>query len=223
MTHRELFKQYLSDKKQLIVGAVADPSTLSVTITACDIVELRLDSLGTDTDVVHFSEKCPLPLIVTARGPEEGGQCDWSIEKRIDAYRALLPHAALIDIELHDFDIFDEVIAEAKELGIYVIGSFHNFTTTPPPLSLVEKIDPRADIHKFALMARSKNDIKSHLDVFDHLSGHTLSVMGMGPLGAAARPLMAEAGSILNYGFLGATPTAPNQWPAELLKATLAI
>ena len=133
MTHRELFKQYLSDKKQLIVGAVADPSTLSVTITACDIVELRLDSLGTDTDVVHFSEKCPLPLIVTARGPEEGGQCDWSIEKRIDAYRALLPHAALIDIELHDFDIFDEVIAEAKELGIYVIGSFHNFTTTPPP------------------------------------------------------------------------------------------
>jgi 3-dehydroquinate dehydratase len=47
--------------------------------------------------------------------------------------------------------------------------------------------------------------------------------MGMGPLGAAARPLMAEAGSLLNYGFLGTTPTAPNQWPAGLLKATLAI
>ena len=223
MTHRELIKQHLSAKNQLVVGAVADSSTLSTTPAGCDVVELRLDSLGSGADVLQFSEKCPLPILVTARGPEEGGQCDWSISKRIDAYRALLPHAALIDIELRDFDAFDRVIAEAKALGICVIGSFHNFTTTPEPLSLVEKIDSRADIHKFALMAGSKNDIKSHLDIFDHFSGHTLSVMGMGPLGAAARPLMAEAGSALNYGFLGDTPTAPNQWPAELLKATLAI
>ena len=47
--------------------------------------------------------------------------------------------------------------------------------------------------------------------------------MGMGPLGAAARPLMAKAGSLFNYGYLGATPTAPDQWPAQLLKKTLAL
>ena len=47
--------------------------------------------------------------------------------------------------------------------------------------------------------------------------------MGMGPLGAAARPLMAKSGSLLNYGYLGATPTAPDQWPAGLLKQTLSL
>lgn len=223
MTHRELIKQHLSDKKRLVVGAIADSSTLSTTPTGCDVVELRLDSLGTDTDSHQFAENCPLPLLITARGHEEGGQSDWSHEERIDACRAFLHRASLIDIELRDFDAFSELISEAKSLGITVIGSFHDFTATPGPELLAGKIDARADIHKFALMAQSANDIIKQLEIFEQLSGRDLSVMGMGPLGAAARPLMAEAGSLLNYGYLGATPTAPNQWPAELLKATLAL
>ena len=43
--------------------------------------------------------------------------------------------------------------------------------------------------------------------------------MGMGPLGAEARPEMMKLGSILNYGFLGETATAPNQWPVAKLRA----
>jgi 3-dehydroquinate dehydratase-1 len=223
MTHRELIKQHLSDKKRLIVGAIADASTLLTAPTGCDVVELRLDSLGTGTNSHQFAENCPLPLLITARGHEEGGQSDWSNEERTDAYRAFLPHASLIDIELRDFDAFSEIISEARNLGIAVIGSFHDFSATPAPQLLGGKIDERADIHKFALMAQSANDITKQLEIFEQLPGRDLSVMGMGPLGAAARPLMAEAGSLLNYGYLGATPTAPNQWPAELLKATLTL
>jgi 3-dehydroquinate dehydratase-1 len=44
--------------------------------------------------------------------------------------------------------------------------------------------------------------------------------MGMGPLGAAARPALALCGSRLNYGFLH-TPAAPGQWPAPLLAEAL--
>jgi 3-dehydroquinate dehydratase-1 len=184
---------------------------------------LRLDSLGTDENVHQFAKKCPLPVLITARGPEEGGQNSWSKEERAQAYRAFLPYATIIDIELCDFKAFGSVIDDAKAIGIPVIGSLHDFEVTPEPASLAEKINTRADLHKFAFMAQSSNDIKKHLEIFEQLSGHALSVMGMGPLGAAARPLMAEAGSLLNYGFLGDTPTAPSQWPAGLLKATLAI
>ncbi len=223
MTQQGPMNQHLSDGKRLVVGAIADSMTLSTTPTGCDVVELRLDSLGTGENVHQFARDCPLPILVTARGPEEGGQSDWSIEERADAYRSFLPQASLIDIELRDLDAFSGVIDEARSLGIPLIGSFHDFTATPEPESLAEKIDSRVDIHKFALMTQSTKDVIKHLAIFEHLPGRALSVMGMGPLGAAARPLMAEAGSLLNYGYLGITPTAPNQWPAELLKATLAI
>jgi 3-dehydroquinate dehydratase-1 len=104
-----------------------------------------------------------------------------------------------------------------------VVGSFHDFTTTPTLDELTTKFDDRADIHKFALMATTQNHISSHLQIMAAFPDLQLSVMGMGPLGAAARPLMAKAGSLLNYGFLGSTPTAPNQWPASLLRNALAI
>tara|TARA_B100000900_G_scaffold415633_1_gene446353 strand:+ start:1263 stop:1958 length:696 start_codon:yes stop_codon:yes gene_type:complete len=223
MEHRGRINQHLSDRKRLTVGAIADPSTLSIKPADCDLVELRLDSLGTGENVHRFAKECPLPLLITARGSEEGGQSNWSKKEREHAYRAFLPYAALIDIELRDFEPLDSIIDDAKKLGITVIGSLHDFKATPELAFLTEKIDPKADLHKFALMAQSPNDIRKHLDIFERLSGRALSVMGMGPLGAAARPLMAEAGSLLNYGFLGMTPTAPNQWPVRLLKATLSI
>jgi 3-dehydroquinate dehydratase-1 len=107
---------------------------------------------------------------------------------------------------------------------VLVVGSFHDFEATPSLDTLTSKLNPqRVDIHKFALMAHSLDDIKSHFSLMKILSHQKLSVMGMGPLGAAARPLMAKAGSLLNYGYLGKTPTAPNQWPAALLSDALAL
>jgi 3-dehydroquinate dehydratase-1 len=45
--------------------------------------------------------------------------------------------------------------------------------------------------------------------------------MGMGRFAAVSRLLCAQCGSVLNYGFLGTTPTAPGQWPAAQLKNLL--
>lgn len=223
MTQRDQIRGFLSDKKPLVVGAIADHESLTAGPSGCEILELRLDSLGTGQDVLEFAKNSPLPLLITARGAAEGGQSNWSVEERASAYRALLPHAALIDIELRDFDDLHDVIAEAQEDDITVIGSFHNFEETPPLDSLMEKSDQRADLLKYALMTNSSEDIKTHLSLLDSLPECHLSVMGMGPLGAAARPLMAKAGSLLNYGFIGKTPTAPNQWPASLLGDALSV
>lgn len=186
-------------------------------------MELRLDSLGTEDQLLEFAKACPLPLLITARGPLEGGQSDWSISEREKAYFKLMPYAAAIDIELRDFDALGRVIANAREQRVVVVGSFHHFQETPGLPELTSKLDTRADIHKFALMATSLPCIQAHLSLFDAHPGEALAIMGMGPLGAAARPLMAKAGSLLNYGYLGATPSAPNQWPAGLLKQALSV
>jgi 3-dehydroquinate dehydratase-1 len=46
--------------------------------------------------------------------------------------------------------------------------------------------------------------------------------MGMGPLAPVSRLLCAQCGSVLNYGFLGETATAPGQWDSALLKTAIA-
>ena len=223
VSHREIVQNHLTVKKPLTIGAIADQGALGENLGDCDIIELRLDSLGLGKEVHNFALNSPLPLLVTARGAAEGGQSAWSIEERAAAYRSLLPQTSLIDIELRDFEPLEDIIREARDAGVIVIGSFHDFDKTPPLRELLGRIDSLADIHKFALMAQSIEDITEHLNLMTELSHLPLSVMGMGPLGAAARPLMAKAGSLLNYGFLGASPTAPDQWPASLLKKTLEI
>ncbi len=207
--------------KALIVGAIADISALELHNFECDLIELRLDSLGLGAKVLEFAEITPLPLLITARGAAEGGTSDWSVGDRLAAYEQFLPYASAIDIELRDFDHFSGIIESAKTGNVLVVGSCHDFEKTPSFGTLKSKIGPTADIHKFATRIQEKADLQTHLELLDEKT--PLSVMGMGPLGAAARPLMAKSGSLLNYGYLGATPTAPDQWPAGLLKQTLSL
>lgn len=223
MTPRESLWDALGARKPLTVGAIADSEALRADSPECDLVELRLDSLGTGDEVLDFAKRCPLPLLITARGPSEGGQNGWTEAERGEAYGKFMPYASAIDLELRDFEALDAVISEAKAAGVVVVGSFHDFEGTPPEETLAAKLDERADVHKFALMALSARSIHVQLELLTSLGGRPLSVMGMGPLGAAARPLMAKAGSLLNYGYLGRVPTAPDQWPAGLLKKALSV
>lgn len=224
MSHRTQVRDFIEKTTPLTVGSVADLEQLTEAPQNCDLVELRLDSLGYGADVLAFAERSPLPLLITARGAAEGGQADWSIQSRAAAYRALMPYASLIDIELQDFPHLSDIIDDARTSEIIVIGSFHDFDATPALKILQEKTQQeKADIYKFALMARSIDDIETHISLIKQIDSENISIMGMGPLGAAARPLMAKAGSLLNYGYLGGTPTAPNQWPAPLLSAALSV
>ena len=205
----------------LAVGAIADHSALKLHNFECDMIELRLDTLGLGADVLDFATNSPLPLLITARGSDEGGTSDWSAEGRRAAYDLFLPFATAIDIELRDFDQFEDQIASAKAANVLVIGSFHDFEKTPSLDTLKSKLGSAADIHKFATRIQTNDDLVTQLALLGENT--PLSVMGMGPLGAAARPLMAKAGSLLNYGYLGAKPTAPDQWPVDLLKKTLSL
>ena len=214
----------LRKKDRLAVGAIADHEALQLGAAeieaSCDVVELRLDSLGWGDEVVTFAKSCSVPLLVTARGPVEGGAKKLTVPERMEAYQTLLPYSAAIDIELRDFDPLAETVAEAKRRGVLVVGSFHNFQTTPPSEVLRTKDDARADVVKVACVAEDLDQVSRLAAFASSLSCG--SVMGMGPLGSAARPLFAAAGSLLNYGFLGGVPTAPGQWPTQLLRQAIA-
>ena len=221
MTQREFVRNTIKERHAITVGAIADQEALKTGNHTCDVIELRLDSLGISEEVINFAKNCEVPLLITARGAEEGGQADWSLTARQAAYDLFMPYAAAIDIELRDLEALAEIVESAKAEKVTIVGSFHNFEKTPPLAELRGKLGEVADIHKFALRVNGREDLAAMLDLLDNES--LLSVMGMGPLGAAARPLMAKAGSLLNYGYLGETPTAPDQWPAGLLKETLSI
>jgi 3-dehydroquinate dehydratase-1 len=202
-----------------VVGAISEPSTLSLSHEGCDVIELRLDSLGIGEETLSYAKESTIPLLVTARGPLEGGMNKLSVSDRIEAYQELLPYAAAIDIELSSFPELMSIVEQAKREHVTVVGSFHDFEMTPPLDALKARIGAVADLHKFATMVRKESDLDVHRILL--CKNPPLSVMGMGPLGADARPEMMTLGSILNYGYLGNTPTAPNQWPVSKLREFL--
>jgi 3-dehydroquinate dehydratase-1 len=71
------------------------------------------------------------------------------------------------------------------------------------------RVDSPADVARLAEFQRSDQ-------------GLPLATMGMGPLAPVSRLLCAQYGSVLNYGYLGETPTAPGQWDCGLLKQAIA-
>ena len=82
--------------------------------------------------------------------------------------------------------------------------------------------DAGAAAFKAAAKLHSPADIARLADfqLADH--GILVATMGMGPLAPVSRLLCAQCGSVLNYGFLGETPTAPGQWDAASLKQAIA-
>ena len=115
-----------------MVGAISEASTLSLSHDACDVIELRLDSLGTSGETLSYAKQSAIPLLVTARGALEGGVNQLSISDRIEAYQRLMPYAAAIDIELSSFPELMGIIEQAKRENVSVVGSFHDFQKTPP-------------------------------------------------------------------------------------------
>lgn len=213
----EVLTHAMESRAPLIIGAVADLPSLKADPRDCDLIELRIDSVGTNESILNYAIKCTTPLLITARGPEEGGKNSLTMNERREAYLKLMPYASAIDIELRSHTELADVITEAKKQGTVVVGSFHDFEKTPTLKELESKIGNSADLHKFATFIQSGKD----LEILQALlkKDIPLSVMGMGPLGSEARPIMMQLGSILNYGYLGETATAPNQWPVAKLRA----
>jgi len=69
-------------------------------------------------------------------------------------------------------------------------------------------------------MHQSAQDIASCAEFIQSIDT-PISIMGMGRLAPVSRLLYAQLGSVLNYGYIGDTPTAPGQWSARMLKQAI--
>ncbi len=181
----------------------------------CHAVELRLDLLPADFEPAP----CGKPLLITLRHSSEGGSRPMAEADRRARALSLLPHAGALDWEIAQMDGAGALLAAAREAGVVIVASSHDFERTPPLEQLLaQEAHARAlgaDIVKFAFRLHSEVDMLMGVELLRRASG-PMAVMGMGPLGPVSRLLYAQHGSALTYGYIGTAPTAPGQWPAAL-------
>lgn len=209
------------------VGSVASPELLHSSFSAdnCDVVEFRLDSLLPHLtqvkDALIKLKASTFNTLITARCTSEGGQAELTNEQRSQLLMGLCPLATFVDIELAHFEAMRSTVDFIQQANSLAVASFHDFKKTPSADVLRDKIklaiDLGADIVKFAMQHNSIDDIFSCAKLLQEGHPIAISMMGMGALAPTSRLLYAQLGSVLNYGFLGNTSTAPGQWPASLL------
>ena len=212
-----------------VVGAIHSEASLRRALRlrpgSVDLLELRVDHFAQDPGILlRKIERLAFPLLVTARHPAEGGANDLSFARRGALFMQFLPFASVIDVELRSVKRLGSVLAMARTHEVEVVLSHHDFRATPSP-SRLETLQRSAqaagaDIFKVAALTSTPRDLSSLLSLLSNRSKLPLSVMGMGALGKVSRLVFAEAGSVLNYGYLD-RPNASGQWEATLLKQRL--
>ena len=215
----------LNFEQPAVVGVITSMQSLSLAKqlqNAADFFEVRLDFFAQHLNLLDSElQDLQCPLIITARHPAEGGAFSLNSKERQKLLTAFLDRAAVVDIELRSARFMDEVIRRAKNSNVSLLISFHDFQTTPRPVQL-QRIVAKAllfepDLVKIATQTSTPTEL-SHLIALSEAERRVpLSLMGMGRYGRVSRLVLAQAGSALNYGFLGSAQVA-GQWPVSVLK-----
>ncbi|MDB4673507.1 type I 3-dehydroquinate dehydratase [Verrucomicrobiales bacterium] len=222
------FQQPLSFRSEthpMVVGVVdseQDFKSIFSEKPACDILEIRLDCLG-----INLLEEnaLPLPALITCRRADEGGSGSLPDGRRSEIIEDALRYASAADIEVRSLEALEKTVELCRSSGVPVIASAHDFENVPPDSELEETVQRAigggASVCKIAATPGSLRDVCRLAELLE--PGRftiPLSVMGMGRFGRASRLLFAQAGSVLNYGYL-TRANVPGQWPAEQLRKLL--
>jgi 3-dehydroquinate dehydratase-1 len=217
----------------LVVGSFGGARDLAAARAAgvaaeCDLMEIRLDLLAAEMvppDASLWAHLPGLPLLLTARRKDEGGAMDWTDAERNGILEKFLPDASLVDVELASVRSMRGLLEMLAERGIPWVASYHDFNRLPDRSALNRAAElaceSGAAVFKAAARLESPADIArlAEFQLADH--GIPVATMGMGPLAPVSRLLCAQCGSVLNYGYLGASPTAPGQWDCGSLKSAI--
>lgn len=172
-----------------------------------------------------------IPVLFTIRTSVEGGMLEIDTETYIKTLLAVIDSGLidLVDVELsRGEDTMKTIVAAAHRVGVKVVGSRHDFTSTPDKNIIVNSLclmqSLGADIAKFAVMPQSERDVLSLLDATltmkeDHNDTPVIT-MSMGPTGVISRICGQLIGSCVTFGTAGKA-SAPGQIPANLLSTFL--
>lgn len=193
-----------------------------------DFVEWRADwyedvyEFDMSVEIIdELQDMLDVPILYTFRTTKEGGATPMSASQ----YRSMINYIVsnssvdMIDIEVFAFPNYaKELIDNAHNNAVIVVGSNHDFKNTPPQEEIVRKLVHMqtlgADIAKMAVMPKDKNDVLTLLAATEemHLLHDDTPVitMSMGPLGVISRFSGEIFGSAVSFGSVGKT-SAPGQ------------
>lgn len=219
----------------MVVGCISSAADLAdldpdIVCGACDLIELRLDGIladATELTPAAWRHIARLPLLFTARRADEGGCGALTAGQRSEWLGSALPDAAWIDVEAASLEELGATVAAARDLGVGVIVSHHDFEALPDDATLARVVgaarDSGASVAKIAATPATPAELARLAEFTARDHGIAMATMGMGPLAAVSRLLCAQCGSVFNYGFLGTTPTAPGQWSAARLREAISL
>lgn len=171
------------------------------------------------------------PLLFTVRSKAEGGAFTSDTDEYVRLGLAAI-ESGLIDLADAELSRGPEavktIVKAAHARGVKVVGSRHDFTSTPDKEIIVGSLcrmqELGCDVAKFAVMPQSERDVLTLLDATlimkEKHSGTPVITMSMGPLGAVSRVSGQLFGSCLTFGTAGKA-SAPGQLPAGRLQEFL--
>ena len=205
-----------------------------------DVIEWRVDyfraiddaALVIDTGRALKSAAAGVPILFTRRSANEGGERVALSEAGVVALYETVCAAGcvdLIDYELaNPAESFERVRAASRRSDIALVGSYHNFESTPPLEALLGKFRDAqargADVGKVAVMPKSPEDVLTLLAATHRASASLdlpLISMSMGAYGSVSRMVGGVFGSALTFA-VGKASSAPGQMPIEELRTVLA-
>lgn len=174
-----------------------------------------------------------LPLLVTFRTGQEGGEQEISLEDYEEFLLEVLAsgQADLIDVELFMGEEFlSRIVEKAHGKNVKVIASNHDFEKTPNTGEIVERLcrmqKAGADLLKLAAMPRDPGDVLTLLaatwQMKECYARQPVITMSMGGTGVISRLAGEIFGSAMTFGAVGKA-SAPGQVGAEELREVLGV
>ena len=174
-----------------------------------------------------------IPLLFTFRTKGEGGCKEISVEEYVALNIAATQsgNADLIDVEIFSGDdVVAKIIGSAHGAGVFVVGSNHDFHSTPPKDELVRRLrkmqEMDADILKIAVMPSCMGDVLTLLaatsEMYEKYADRPIVTVSMSAKGVISRLCGEMFGSAMTFGAAGQA-SAPGQIPVEDLTKVLDI
>lgn len=211
----------------VLAGATVDLAEEPNSREYADALEFRMDLADEPLDQLDDYHG-DLPVIATNRVEWDGGEAPDDTE-RIDALLDAVVNPAVesVDVELDavlDGDA-DRVVDRARETGVSVIVSSHDFEAMPDRDGIrraIERATAFGDVAKFAGTAETVGDALDLLTVTYERTerGDTVATMAMGEPGRHTRAIAPLYGSKVGYAPLDpARATAPGQYDLATLRS----
>lgn len=172
-----------------------------------------------------------MPLIFTFRTEAEGGEQAITEVEYVSLNKLAMDSGCvdLIDVEMFSMaNVANEIITYAKQMGVKVIGSNHDFCKTPEKDEIIERLRRiqamGVDMPKIAVMPQNKADVLTLLSATEEMASkyadRPIITMSMGEMGVLSRVAGEFTGSALTFGTVGKS-SAPGQIPVNELKKML--